>query len=373
MSLDHSLAAWEKAGIIDAAAAARIRAYEKKSERPYALWAIIGLGLFALALGLVLIVAANWDEITDWLKLGVHLMLTAAVTGPIWWSVLRQRRWITEGALFLLGAVVIAGIALHAQVYQLAGPLWQSLLLWLALMTPVMLLLGRTRLSAYGWAAMFVWGLGALAFEYDVHKGLWLLADGLAMASPALLILLSLLPCPDRERFADGLRDVGILTLLGGASIAHVAWSQRISSADAGDMAVRLILPVLVAFGAIWAGRRWNRIPVRLLYPLLAGTTLAVALAIIVPHPATGWLPRLIGVLAFVVMWGAIAHAAVLTGWRALFGIAISAIGIRIFIVYIELFGSLAITGVGLIVTGVIIIALAVGWRRLFRLAELPQ
>ena len=69
-------------------------------------------------------------------------------------------------------------------------------------------------------------------------------------------------------------------------------------------------------------------------------------------------------------MWGLVAHAASESGWRALFGVAIAAIAIRIFIVYFELFGTLATTGAGLIAGGLLLIALALGWRRVFRLAE---
>lgn len=371
MSLDSKLDAWVAAGLIDAEAAARIRVHEDANDRPYALWAIVGLGLFALALGLILIVAANWDLIADWLKLGVHLLLTAGAAAAVWIAARRQHRWGVEGALFLLGALVLAGIALHSQVYQLTGPIWQALLLWLALMTPAVLLAGSTRLVAYGWSGMLLWGLIAFAFEHERASGLWNFAHGAAMAGPALLVGLSLLPWRARAQFADGLREVGILVLLGGVSLAHFAWAETVTTSDARDMAIRLILPVLVAAAAIWAGHRWRRIPQSLLLPILAAPTLALILASAIPHP-DGWLPRFIGALIYMAMWGLIARAAVACGWRALFGIAVAAIGIRIFIVYFELFGSLATTGAGLIAGGLLLIALALGWRRIFRLAAKP-
>lgn len=366
MSLESKLEAWVAAGLIDADAAARIRTHEEANDRPYVLWAIVGLGLFALALGLALIVAANWDVIADWLKLGVHLALTAAAAAAVWVGAARDNRWLKEGALFLLAAFVLAGIALHSQVYQLTGPMWQALVPWLVLMTPAMLIAGSTRLVAYGWAGMLLWTLASLALENEHADGLWYFVHGLAIAGPLLLIGISLLPWRSRS-FADGLREVGVLIWLGGVSFAHFVWAGTVTTSEAGEMAVRLVVPVVVAAAAVWAGRRWRMVPQAMLLPIIAAPMAALLLATVVPH-ADGWPARLVGALIYMAMWGVVARAAIASGWRALFGVAIAAIGIRIFIIYFELFGSLATTGAGLIIGGVLLIALALGWRRVFAL-----
>jgi uncharacterized membrane protein len=365
MALDRKLEAWTAAGLIDVGAAERIRAFEDANDRPWTLWAVVGLGLFALALGIMLVVAANWDAIPDWLKLGVHLAATAATVAGVWFAFARERRWLAEGLLFVLAALVLAGIALHSQVYQLVGPTWQALLLWFGLVAPALLVAGRTRLTGYLLALMLLWLLGDIVFEHDSRD--WLFVHAVALAGPPLLILVSLLPRPAGE-FANGLREVGIVAILGGASLAHFAWAEQISRLEAADMAIRLLLSAIVVAGAIAAGRRWRRIPAALLLPLLAGPLAAVALAAAVPH-GDGWLPRFAGALAFAGMWGWVAAAAAASGWRTLFGIAVAAIAIRIFIVYFELFGTLATTGFGLILGGGLLIVLALGWRRAFRLA----
>lgn len=367
MSLDSKLEAWVAAGFIDADAAARIRAHEAANDRPYVLWAIVGLGLFALALGLALVVAANWDLIADWLKLGVHLALTAVAAAAVWVGAQRGNRWLAEGALFLLAALVLAGIALHSQVYQLTGPMWQALVPWLVLTTPAMLIAGGTRLVAYGWSGMLLWTLASLALENEHAGGLWYAVHGLAIAGPVILIGLSLLPWRGRTGFADGLREVGIIVWLGGVSLSHFVWAGTVTSTEARDMAVRLVVPVLAAAAAVWAGRRWRMIPQAMLLPVIAAPMAALLLATVVPH-ADGWPARLVGALIYMAMWGVVARAAVASGWRALFGVAIAAVGIRIFIIYFELFGSLATTGAGLIAGGVLLIALAFGWRRVFAL-----
>ncbi len=367
MSLERKLEAWVAAGLIDTDAAARIRAYEEAHDRPYVLWAIVGLGLFALALGIALLVAANWDVIADALKLGVHLALTAAAAAAAWIGTKRDNPWLKEGALFLLAALVLAGIALHSQVYQLTGPMWQALVPWLVLMTPAMLIAGSTRLVAYAWAGMLLWALTSLALENEHSGGLWYFVHGLAIAGPVTLIGLSLLPWHVRRSFADGLREVGVLIWLGGVSLVHFVWAGTVTASEAGEMAVRLVVPVIVAAVAVWAGRRWRMIPQEMLLPIIAAPMAALLLATVVPHE-DGWPARLVGALIYMAMWGVIARAAIASGWRALFGVAIAAIGIRIFIIYFELFGSLATTGAGLIIGGVLLIALALGWRRVFAL-----
>jgi hypothetical protein len=184
------------------------------------------------------------------------------------------------------------------------------------------------------------------------------------MAVPALLIALSI-GLAGRPGFRLALREAGILTILMGASIAHFAWASNIRPEQALDNAVRLIPAALVSFGAILLGwRRPGELPRSLLLPLLAGPPLAVALALAIPHPDT-MASRLAGIAVFMGLWAAIARAAAAEGWTSLFGVAIAAIALRIFIIYIELFGSLAATGGGLILGGILMVGLSWLWHRI--------
>lgn len=363
MTLDSKLRTWKAAGLITEDVETQIRAFEAREERPVALWAMVGLGLFALALGIVLVVSANWDRIPDAAKLGIHMALTAATAAVAWWGAANARLWLAEASLFLLSALVLAGIGLHSQVYQLTGPLWQALLLWLGLMTPALLLGGQTRLTGYAWASLAVAGPLAFASDHAAAKGIWLWVHGGAMAIPALLVALSFLP-RIAPPFAGAIREIGIIVLLAAVCIAHFGWASEVKREEASEMALRFVLPALAAALAILLGRRSLVFPPALLVPLVGLPTLAAALALAIPHPDI-WLSRLFGVILFAGMWGAIARAASAASWSALFAVAIAAIAIRIFIVYIELFGSLAATGGGLIAGGALLVVLALAWRRI--------
>lgn len=364
MGLDRKLDEWQAAGLIDAGTAEAIRHHETESSRPIALWATIGIGLFALALGLVLLVAAGWDMIPSGVKLGVHWAMTAAAAGVVWQARRQRRLWLGEGALFVLAALTLAGVALQGQVYQVTSPVWQALGWWALLVTPAILLAGCTRLTAYGWAGL----LAVLAIAYATETGTSggpadVLADNLPAALPPMLVLVSLLLAPGA--FTTGVREAGLALLLAGASLAHFAWPIAVSSADAAAMAARL--PLALGFAAIGVGLAGRLgAAAGVIRTSLIAAAVATTLAAAIPHPDE-LAPRLFGAFAFFAMWGAIAKSAHDSGWRALFGIAIGMIAARLFIVYVELFGGLALTGLGLIVGGLLLIGLTLAWAKLMR------
>lgn len=371
MALDRKLEAWQAAGLIDAATAEAIHAHEAAASRPVALWATIGIGLFALALGLVLVVAAGWDMIPPGVKLGVHWAMTAAAAAVVWQARRQHRLWMGEGALFLLAALILAGVALQGQVYQVTSPVWQALAWWALLATPALLVAGCTRLTAYGWAGL----LAVLAIAYASESGLSqqvlaIAADNLPAALPPALVLTGvLLHGRTGEDFAAGVREAGLAFLLGGASLAHFAWAVEVRAADAAALAARLPFAIAIAALAFALAKRLGRGPGRVVQVSLAAATLATILAAAIPHPDT-LLPRLFGSFAFFLLWGLVGKAAHDAGWRVLFGIAIAMIALRLFIVYIELFGGLALTGFGLIAGGLLLIGLTLGWAKLMRRAQ---
>ena len=59
----RKIAEWHEAGLIDAATRDRLAAYEAAHARPLVLWAVWGIGALAIGLGVVSVVAANWEDI----------------------------------------------------------------------------------------------------------------------------------------------------------------------------------------------------------------------------------------------------------------------------------------------------------------------
>lgn len=364
MRLAPKLDEWQAAGLIDAAVAQAIRAHEDGHSRPLLLWAVAGLGVFALALGVVLLVSANWQDIPAWLKLAAHLLLTATAALALYRYDVRDRLWLGEGALFMLAALVLAGIALHAQVYQLTDPLWRALASWALLMSPVILLFGRTRLTALGYAAMLV---GLVAAYAAADTGL--LGENLAAALPVALVLAALALTGETRRpaFTQGLLEGGLLVTLGAASLVHILWVLDIDAEDIGENLARMpLVAVLATVACFFSFRRRPSEEARLLATILGGALVTVLMAVSIPHD-DGPFWRFFGLVSYLLLWLAIAVAATRAGWRGLFGVAIAALALRLFLVYFELFYSLAFTGLGFVIGGLLLIGLTWGSARIMR------
>ena len=146
--------------------------------------------------------------------------------------------------------------------------------------------------------------------------------------------------------------------------MVHFAWADQLVRADALDNLVRFGPVAAITVLTLLAARAGRELPGPLIQPLTLGPLTAGIGALCIPHP-DHVASRLVGLAIFIGMWAWVARGAILAGWNALFAIAVAAIAVRIFIVYIELFGSLAATGGGLIAGGLLLIALTWGWHRI--------
>jgi len=370
MWIDAKLREWQGAGLIDQAIADRLRAHERSRADPPAsagamvLWAALGLGATALLLGLALLVASRWDSLSDAVKLGgVGLLLLGAAAVA---ERLRSSRsaWLADGALLLFSGVVLGGVALLTALYQLRADAWRILLAELLLISPLWFVAARTRPAGWLWAVLLNGTLALLAFDHRADGGPWLLVHGAWMAGPAVLVALAYSGLGAHRAFAEGLADAGLAGVLVGASLAHFAWAQPVTGAEATDWAIRLVLPAVAASGAAYFAVRAGAIAPGLAAALALAPLLSIAAALSVPH-GEGWGPRLVGFLIYCAMWGWIGRAAAVADVRGLFAIAVAAVAVRLFIVYVELFGSLAATGLGLAGGGVLLIGLGLAWVRL--------
>ena len=94
MNLDKKLAEWQAAGLLDAEAAERIRAHESRAARPLVLYAVGGLGAVTVGIGIISVVAANWDGIGYPVKLGVDLLLAVALAAGVALSEARRAAFL---------------------------------------------------------------------------------------------------------------------------------------------------------------------------------------------------------------------------------------------------------------------------------------
>jgi uncharacterized membrane protein len=76
---------------------------------------------------------------------------------------------------------------------------------------------------------------------------------------------------------------------------------------------------------------------------------------------------QIVGCALFIGAWSGAAAIAASMHRRRLFDFAAAVIAVRFIIVYFEVFGSLAATGLGLVTSGVVILGIAYLWYRFRR------
>jgi uncharacterized membrane protein len=362
----RKIAAWHDAGLIDAETRDRLLAYEDSHARPLALWAVFGIGALAIGLGLVSVVAANWEEIPGLLRLSVHLALIVAMLGILF---LREQRlaekspWAVEALLFVTAALGLTFFGHLGQVYQTSSPLWKPLAVWLALFAPLLLLMGRSwpaALAVVGGAVWTVWEYATASTGHGAMRdpGLaWLLWLAFVTALP---IIFAPLAAAMRARSArpDFWRRVEQLALA--YAVAGASLACALASGDGFDeggltkywasMAVSGAVALLAGIGVALArpsvsGRKAGAI--------IAGAGFALPVAYLLDDltvPAA---------MLFFALWIGIAAAALTAHWRGVFQLAVGAIALRLIILSFELAGDLLTSGFGLILAGVMILAVA--------------
>lgn len=359
---ERKLTAWQAAGLIDADTAMRIRAYEAQHSRPLALWAVIGIAALAIGLGVVLVVAANWDAIPGLVRLGIHFALMAGLAGYLWRAgdgLAARQPWLHEGALFVLALLGMAFLGHLGQVYQTSSPLWQPLALWLALFAPVLLARGQSWLIAvlvFMVATYTAWDFAQIYTE-DLSS-----ADALLIALvTALTVLFAPLGAWQRGRsarpdFWRRLEQLGAAYALGGTSFAAIYAGVEAFGGSGNDL-VAIAPQALRAALGIGAG-----VVVAMVRPTVsgraAGAILIVAgLAMLLAYPLSG--SRVVGALLFMALWTGVAAASLKGGWRGVFQFAVAVIAVRLIALSFELEDDLLTSGAGLIFSGVLILGVA--------------
>lgn len=353
---ERKLAAWVEAGVVDAETAARIRAFEARNARPLALWAVVGIGALAIGLGLISVVAANWDAIPAMIRLAVHLAVLAGVAAALW-LVPARSAWGEEALLFVFGALGLTFMGHLGQAYQTTSPLWQPLALWLALFGPVFALRGQGWLTALGLAGVVV--VAALGFAADREA---LDASFLVVALPAA-VPLALAPLgaalrvrSARTQFWRRIEELGFAYALGGASlIAMLAGLEDLSRGDDGSKSLMTLL-LWAAAGFAAAALIWITRPDRS-GQAAAGMLGAAAAVTLLAWPLSG--NQVIGALLFMGLWASVAAMALRGGWRGVFQLAVAVLALRLIVLSFELEEDLLSSGAGLIVSGLLILGIA--------------
>jgi uncharacterized membrane protein len=131
--LDKQLERWISAGVVDASTAARIRTFEE-SQRPserlrWPVLLAVALGGVLLSAGVLLFVAAHWDELSPAWRFTLVLFLVAVF--PIAGALTQERFSALSTTFYAIGTICVgAGIFLTAQIFNLQEHWPSGILMW---------------------------------------------------------------------------------------------------------------------------------------------------------------------------------------------------------------------------------------------------
>jgi len=211
---ESSLDRWIKAGLIDEAAAQRIRDYEAAHERRSRLPVVLAIafGVLLLGAGVLLFVAAHWDALSPAQRFALVLALVAVFHVAA--GFFHTRNEHLGAALHSVGTVVLgAGIFLTGQIFHLQEHWPGGLMLW-ALGAAVAWLLLRQwpqivllAILAPAW----LWGEWDVRIDSVYHRGEYVAAAGLLLLS---LVYLAAVRGPENTPLRRSLMWLGGLSLL---------------------------------------------------------------------------------------------------------------------------------------------------------------
>ena len=193
-NLEDSLEELQSAGVIDKTTADRIDQYYKSrqtdpSSRQLIVFGILGSVL--VGLGIILIIAHNWDNLSRPVKAGFAFVPLIIGQALCLFTLLRRRdneAWREGSAVFLFFAIG-ACIALISQIYNLPGDMGSFLLTWTVLSFPLIYLLRSSAtsilfLSGITWYACQV---GYWDYTSEIPYLYWVM---LLLALPHYLLLI---------------------------------------------------------------------------------------------------------------------------------------------------------------------------------------
>lgn len=389
MNLAKKLDRWQQQGMIDSTTSTKIQDYERQQPKPIALWAFGGLGVLTILLGLISIVASNWVNTPIWAKLAVDLVLCLVIAAGLYRVIVREdsehatKLWLRELLVIFYYGFILASMALIGQSYQLGGSIATLLLVWTIITLPVVLL-GRGKFLAALWTigmvATYILNIEVL-FNYldDLFKSSawflsspsyslylsWLKATVVAVyaLTPLFFISLSRVPWLTKQRavMADALSTYSWLAIIIMGWFSQFLWYQRIHSSDYDEIKVFLgicffAFSIMVFFIPRLYPQRTAEIHLTMRIVLI---TIFILVATALWHTAP---VNVIGALSNVLYMLVIAWAALKIQSIRLFNLMIALICLRLLAVYLEVFGSMLETGIGLVIGGILTLAIVWIW-----------
>ena len=355
MNLAKKLKIWQKTGLISLQQGRAIAAYERRHAKPYLFYGLAALASFCIGLGVISVVAANWAFIPASVKIMVDFVLLLACGTYVFKSYNEGKTLWFEGLSLLFAALVLASIGLVAQIYQLQPDGLSALLLWSLLMLPLTFFSKKMLLPAVilpiFWIALFDFVMQDADWQrfFQILTGAWEYSIGLIWLFLWFLLyqILRLFCCGQTMGLVKALRfwlvlDTAVAVFFMDIERNFLLTSLMPYHVDGLLGAVLVLMAAMMIAVSFYLETKRHRpfyIPILMLIIFIGG------------------LLPLSFILSFALLILAGVYAYQNRFWR-LFHLVFVLSALRIFLIYVDFWGSLMQTGIGLIASGIVLLLL---------------
>lgn len=364
MVIDYYLRRWLRAGLISDEQYRSIHDFEDKGP-PFAIYGFSALGGFTIIVGIVSVIAFNWDQIPGFMKLAAGFLLLFSI-GVIT-LIVQNRRVLFELFLLLYYGLLIGMIGLVAQVFHLSGPLYGALFLWTLPALPLALLSGGSVISHF-WAGAFSFAvIDFLDHGIDLYEGdaIFVFLSVGFHAFVWVSILMRVVKVETVETFS---RTMIFWSVFTGAmaTVFYSAYDPHSIREFIDSFRIYFLIAGILSSGGLVLAL--IKILKRDLISAIMLSLAMVTVTIFGFVSAAEYEVRVFKAFLFIIAWGLVAIYAARSRKMILFDLAVLGAGVRILVIYFQVFENMAYTGFGLILTGLIILAAVFGWYRIHRI-----
>ncbi|NBX93898.1 MAG: DUF2157 domain-containing protein [Proteobacteria bacterium] len=361
--LEKQLKSWISRGLISSDQASAILNFEK--EKPSASWFIYGvltLGVSVLIFGIVSLVAVNWDLLPKELKLGGAFALLG-ITGFIAYQMyLKKQPIFFDAAILALNLLVIGTITLVGYLYGASGNRHLGLSLWSLLTLPTALLT-YFPVVPFVWFGGFMWALAECFEALAASRYDWINFFMAPLFTAFVGILARLIGTS--SGFTKALN---VWFLIWGTS-AIVEFEFTSSYSYMGrELSPEHLLPggILAAFflGLVWGTQFYNRFQKSLITWLIVTFAGFFCLRYWRLLDSSKLADQCVSAAFTIIVLSLVGLLFASKRERLAFNYILGLLAIRCFFLCIQSFGEFSIGGFGLIVSGLILIGLAILWHK---------
>lgn len=167
MRLEKKLNLWESQSLISGKQKQQILEFEKNNKKPLFMMGMTLLGIYVMAMGIISIIAANWHDIPAAFKIVSDMLLLSTVVFWTFRATIKNKELWFEGGIIALFMLCGASIGLIGQVFQTNGSFAGWGMMW-CLITLPLLAISRRKVLPFLWIALLLASIGSI-------ESLWLL------------------------------------------------------------------------------------------------------------------------------------------------------------------------------------------------------